>query len=79
MATKVENLKDRLVISDERELHLAAEAVVDAAIWRYRLKAETLGGRLSISDSSRRSLIDLVYEEPSLTHYLFTDEIWEKH
>lgn len=79
MASKLQSLKNRLEISSDRELHQAAEAIVDAAIWRYRLKAETLGGRLNITDSSRRSLITLIYEEPSLTHYLFTDQIWEKH
>ena len=79
MAEKISSLKEDILVSNERELHLAAEAVVDAAIWRYRLKSQTLGGRISISDLSRRSLIDLVYNEPEMTHYLFSDEIWEKH
>ncbi|MBP9675033.1 MAG: hypothetical protein KBD63_08065 [Bacteriovoracaceae bacterium] len=58
---------------------MAAEAVVDAAIWRYKLKSITLGGRLDISECSRRSLINLINQEPTLTQYLFTDELWERH
>lgn len=79
MGQKIDNLEAKMEQLTQRDLELAAEAVVDAAIWRYRLKAETLGGRVSISDSSRRCLINLVYQEPSLTKHLFTDEIWEKH
>lgn len=72
-------LEKRLRDASERELRLAAEAVVDAAIWRRRLRAETLGAEPDVSEETRLALIELVFEDPSFTPYLFQDEAWERH
>ena len=72
-------LEKRLRDASERELRLAAEAVVDAAIWRRRLRAETLGAEPDVSEATRLALIELVYEDPGFTPFLFQDEAWERH
>lgn len=73
------DMTEQLEQANEKDLKLAAEAVVDAAIWRYRLRADTLGGRRQISEETRASLIELVFNDPSLTPFLFQDEAWERH
>lgn len=71
--------EQRLALASDQELRRAAEAVVDAAIWRRRLRSETLGAEPDVSEQTRLSLIELVYRDPSLTSYLFRDEAWERH
>ncbi|MFN8389848.1 MAG: hypothetical protein U0136_06130 [Bdellovibrionota bacterium] len=77
-------LKERLEVSSERthseqELRLAAEAVVEAAIWRQRLRQDMHGGRADISETARQALVDLLYRDPGMTSFLFSDEAWERH
>ena len=73
------SLREQLEVASERDLRRAAEAVVDAAIWRQRLRTDTLGSQCSVSDLARQALIELLYRDPNLTSYLFTDEAWERH
>ena len=58
---------------------MAAEAVVDAAIWRRRLRAETLGAEPDVTEDTRTALVELVLEDPAATSFLFRDEAWERH
>jgi len=58
---------------------MAAEAVVDAAIWSHRLRAETLGAFREVSEQTRLALIEMIYNDPSLTPSLFQDGAWERH
>ena len=57
----------------------AAEALVEVAIWRRRLRADVVGYEGSISDETRASLTDLVLRDPGMAAFLFTDEAWERH
>jgi hypothetical protein len=72
-------LQEQLETLSESDLRQAAEAVVDAAIWRQKLRSDILGGRGDISEPTRQALIELLYRDPSHTPYLFTDEAWERH
>ena len=65
--------------ASQRDLRMAAEAVVDAAIWRHKLRADTLGGFRDVSEETRLALIEMIYEDPSLTPSLFHDGAWERH
>lgn len=57
----------------------AAEALVEVAIWRRRLRADVDGHEGSITDETRRTLTDLVLRDPGMAAFLFTDEAWERH
>lgn len=63
----------------ERDLRLAAEAVVDAAIWKRKIRAETLGATPEIAEETRLALIELIFQDPGFTPFLFQDEAWERH
>jgi len=65
--------------ASERDLWLAAEAMVDAAIWRRRFRLETLGASPDVPEQTRLALIELVYKDPSFTPFLFQDSAWERH
>ena len=65
--------------ASQRDLRMAAEAVVDAAIWRHRLRADTLGGFRDVSEEIRLALIEMIFEDPSLTPSLFHEGAWERH
>ena len=73
------NMQQRLQQSSERDLRKAAEAVVDAAIWRHRLRAETLGAAPEVPEPTRLALIEMIFKDPSQTAFLFQDEAWERH
>ena len=65
--------------ASERELRLAAEAVVDAAIWRHKLRADTIGAFRNVPEETRLAMIDLLVKDPGLTPFLFRAEAWERH
>lgn len=65
--------------TEEQYARAAAEAVVEAAIWKRRLRMDSFGPASPVSEETRRSLVQLVLNDPSLTAYLFTDEAWERH
>jgi len=50
----------------EEELMVAAEAVVDAALWCHSLKGQGL-----VPVEIRQALIEALYRDPSLTPHLF--------
>ena len=72
-------MEQQIQHASERDLRLAAEAVVDAAIWRRRFRMETIGATPDVPEQTRLALIELVYEDPSFTPYLFQDAAWERH
>ena len=72
-------IQQRLERADQRELRQAAEAVVDAAIWRRKLQSTLIGAGTDVSEETRSSLIELVFQDPSLTAFLFEDAAWERH
>jgi len=55
---------------DESELIKAAQAVVDAALL-YKESRPELQMREAVNDYDRDALVDAVFEDPSLTAYLF--------
>lgn len=55
----------------QHDLLLAAEAVVDAALWCHRLRSD-----LEISEDTRLMLIQAVYKDPSLTGALLTGDMF---
>ena len=65
--------------TSEKDLRLAAEAIVDAAIWRQRIRADLWGQRGDVAEITRNALIDLIYRDPSQTAYLFEDAAWDRH
>ena len=50
----------------EEELMIAAEAVVDAALWCHSLRGNGI-----VPVEVRQTLIEAIYRDPSLTPYLF--------
>ena len=83
----------RLALTEERDAVNAAEAVVEAAIWKRALRLSTLGASrdkagnslnsdcrgLAVSEETRQALVELILNDPLMTPYLFTDEAWERH
>lgn len=57
----------------------AAEALIEVAIWRRRLRSDGVSYEGTVSDETRRSLTDLVLRDPAMVAFLFTDEAWERH
>ncbi len=72
-------MRARCEDAEQRDARLAAEAVVDAAVWKRRLRIDAFGPASPVSEATRQSLIQLILNDPSLTPYLFTDEAWERH
>ncbi len=72
-------MQERLEQATERDLRLAAEAVVDAAIWQRKLRADTLGAFREVAEETRLALIQMILEDPTLTPSLFHDGAWERH
>lgn len=50
----------------QEELMVAAEAVVDAALWCHSLRGNGL-----VAVEVRQALIEAIYRDPSLTPHLF--------
>jgi len=73
------SMQDRLERATEHELRLAAEAVVDAAIWRHKLRADTVGAFRNVPEETRLAMIELLVKDPGLTPFLFRAEAWERH
>ena len=62
--------KTMLSSASPYDLYKAAEAVVDAALWCHRLR-----GDFEVPEDARLSLIEAVYQDPTLTPHLFEEDL----